>query len=74
MRDTEGRLLGSAFGRSSVPIGVVAEPTGRYALVAQSNADQIAILDITSGRSVGTIATGIEPDGLAWSSVPVSRR
>lgn len=71
---TEGRLLGAAFGKSSVPIGVLADPTGRYALVAQSNADQVAILDIRSGRRAATLPTGVEPDGLGWSAVPVIYR
>ena len=71
---TEGRLLGAMFGQSSVPIGVVSDPTGRYALVAQSHADQVAIVDIGSGRRVATLPTGIEPDGLGWSVVGVRGR
>lgn len=71
---TEGRLLGAAFGKSSVPIGVLSDPTGRYALVAQSHADQVAIVDIGSARRVATLPAGIEPDGLGWSAVPVTGR
>jgi len=66
---TEGRLLGAMFGRSTVPIGVVADGSGRRVFVAQSNADQVAEFDATDGRLLRVIATGKEPDGLAWSPV-----
>jgi YVTN family beta-propeller protein len=66
---TEGRLLGSTFGRSTVPIGVVTDGSGRRVYVAQSNADQVAEFDVADGRLLRVIATGTEPDGLAWTPV-----
>jgi DNA-binding beta-propeller fold protein YncE len=72
---TEGRLLGEAFGRSSVPIGVVTDGRGRRLFVAQSHADQVAEFDAASGRLLRRLPTGREPDGLAWSPLrlPVPR-
>jgi YVTN family beta-propeller protein len=68
---TEGRLLGSMFGRSSVPIGVAIDGSGRRVFVAQSNADQVAEFEMPSGRLLRVIPTGKEPDGLAWTPVRV---
>jgi YVTN family beta-propeller protein len=64
---TEGRLLGAMFGRSTVPIGVTADGAGRRVYVAQANADQVAEFDVRDGTLLRTLATGKEPDGLAWS-------
>jgi YVTN family beta-propeller protein len=66
---TEGRLLGAMFGRSTVPIGVVTDGAGRRLYVAQANADQVAEFDAGSGALLRTLPTGTEPDGLAWSPV-----
>lgn len=64
---TEGRLLGAMFGRSTVPIGVAVDGAGRRVYVAQANADQVAEFDVASGALLRTLPTGAEPDGLAWS-------
>ena len=64
---TEGRLLGAMFGRSTVPIGVVTDGAGRRVYVAQANADQVAEFDVASGALLRTLPAGAEPDGLAWS-------
>lgn len=66
---TEGRLLGGMFGRSTVPIGVVTDGSGRRVYVAQSNADQVAEFEVSSGRLLRVIPAGKEPDGLAWTPV-----
>ena len=64
---TEGRLLGAMFGRSTVPIGVATDGAGRRVYVAQANADQVAEFDVASGALLRTLPAGAEPDGLAWS-------
>jgi len=64
---TEGRLLGAMFGRSTVPIGVATDGAGRRVYVAQANADQVAEFDVSGGTLLRTLPTGKEPDGLAWS-------
>jgi YVTN family beta-propeller protein len=66
---TEGRLLGAMFGRSTVPIGVATDGAGRRVFVAQSNADQVAEFDAADGRLLRVLPAGKEPDGLAWSPV-----
>ena len=69
--ETEGRLFGQQFGESSVPIGVVVEPSGRRAWVAHSNADAISVLDLTTWKKVGSLSAGREPDGMAYSPLSV---
>ena len=71
---TEGRLLGAMFGRSTVPIGVVTDGAGRRVYVAQANADQVAEFDAADGRLLRTLPSGREPDGLAWTPVRVQPR
>lgn len=71
--ETDGRLLGG-FASSSVPIGVVTGGAGRRAFVAQANADQVAVIDIDRGEVTGSLPTGKEPDGMAWSPLRVGRR
>lgn len=69
--ETEGRLFGSRFGDSSVPIGVVIHPGGKYAYVAHANADAISVLDLEKWEKVGQLTAGKEPDGMAYSPVKV---
>jgi YVTN family beta-propeller protein len=66
----EGRLLGG-FGTSSVPIGIVVDPAGTRAWVAHANADRVAIVDLATWKVVGTLTTGKEPDGMAYSAIDV---
>ncbi|MEN3037570.1 MAG: YncE family protein [Candidatus Kryptonium sp.] len=58
-----GRLFGSAFGDSPVPIGI-AIGNDNMVYVANSNADIISIIDIKTGKVMKTIGTGKEPDGI----------
>jgi YVTN family beta-propeller protein len=71
--ETDGRLLGQ-FAKSTVPIGVVTDASGKLAFVAQANADQVAVIDLDKGETVATMRTGKEPDGMAWSPVVIRRR
>jgi YVTN family beta-propeller protein len=64
---TEGRLFGGRFGDSSVPIGILVEPGGWRAYVANANADVISIVDLKEWRTDGYLTAGKEPDGLAYS-------
>lgn len=68
---TEGRLM--AFGDSSVPIGVLVEPSGKRAFVAHANADEISIVDLTEWKKVGSLTAGKEPDGMGYSNEHVRR-
>ena len=71
--DVEDRLFGDQFGKSSVPIGVVVDETGRRAFVAHANADVITEIDLESWEIVRVLRAGKEPDGMAWTSADVER-
>lgn len=62
--DTEGRLFADA--RGAAPVGILVEPSGRRAYVANTNADVITILDLEDWRVAGRLRAGREPDGMAW--------
>lgn len=63
--DKAGRLFAQADG--PLPIGILIEPSGRRAFVANTNADTVTVVDLSSWKVSGTLATGHEPDGMAWS-------
>jgi YVTN family beta-propeller protein len=48
------------------PVGILMHPNGLYAFVANSNADQIAVINMQTFEIVSTIAAGNIPDGLAF--------
>ena len=50
----------------SMPVGIEIEPQGRYAWIALTKLDKIAIVDLVGERVVGRIEGGAEPDGMAW--------
>jgi YVTN family beta-propeller protein len=66
----EGRLFGDRFGTSPVPVGILIEPGGTRAYVANTNADLVTVLDLEAWKVTGRIAPGREPDGMAWSPLP----
>lgn len=67
--EAEGRLF-SGFEGSPVPVGVLIEPTGRFAFVANTNADLVSVIDLETEEVVRRLTAGREPDGMAW--VPLS--
>lgn len=70
--DKEGRLMaGDAFGKSSLPIGILIEPGGRRAFVAHANGDVISIVDLAEWKRAGTLTAGKEPDGMGYSKLDV---
>lgn len=62
--EVEGRLL--QFELSPVPIGIVIDPVGNRAFVANSNADIVTIIDLGSWKVIGRLEAGEEPDGMAF--------
>lgn len=58
-----GRLFGSVFGDSPVPIGISIDDKNLI-YVANSNADIVSVIDIKNGKVIKTIKTGKEPDGI----------
>jgi len=65
--DMEGRLFQDRFGDSPVPIGIQVHPDGSRAWVANSNADRVMVIDLSTWQVTGEIPTGKEPDGLGYS-------
>jgi YVTN family beta-propeller protein len=66
----KGKLFGSQFGASPVPIGIVAAPAGRV-YVASAHADEVVAIDSATRRIERRLRAGREPDGLGWSPVRV---
>jgi YVTN family beta-propeller protein len=66
--DAGGRLFGARFGTSPVPIGILVDPAGTHAWVANSGADIIAEVDLASWKVTRLLEAGREPDGMAYSS------
>src|SRR5690606_42087431 len=72
--DSEGRIFGTQFGESPVPVGIlVVEATGS-AFVANTNADIVSVIDLSTWQVSGRLRAGREPDGLAWSPHVASRQ
>lgn len=68
VENTDDRLFGDRLGRGPVPVGILVEPSGRYAFVANTNADVVTVLDLGTWKVFGRLTAGTEPDGLGWSS------
>lgn len=49
------------------PVGLLVEPRGRFAFVALSAADLVAVVDLSTWTVRGHYRTGDEPDGMAWA-------
>ena len=62
----QDRLFGNVFGDSPVPIGVALHPDSRHAFVANAGADKVAVVDLKEQKVLKALATGKEPDGIAW--------
>jgi len=53
--------------RSPQPVGLLIDPTNRYAFVACTNARRIAVIDLATLEVSAHIETGNVPDGMAWA-------
>jgi YVTN family beta-propeller protein len=71
VNDADKRLFGNQFGTSPVPVGILIEPSGRYAYVANTQADVVTVLDLKEWRIADRLTVGKEPDGLGYSSVRI---
>jgi len=65
------RLFSDTFGKSPVPVGILIRPDGRFAYVANTNADVVSVIDLHTWTVVGRLRAGREPDGLAWAPAKV---
>lgn len=52
------------------PVGVLVEPTGRFAYVACTQHDRLVLVDLAAGKVDGSITARREPDGMAWAVFP----
>jgi YVTN family beta-propeller protein len=57
-----------------VPIGILIEPGGRRAYIANTNANLVTVLDLAEHRVVARIVTGRQPDGLGWTPLVAPKR
>ncbi len=48
------------------PSGILIAPDGKRAFIACSNAGKVQVLDLGSLTITGSVATGNQPDGMAW--------
>jgi YVTN family beta-propeller protein len=62
------RLKLSPGADSGAPVGIEIEPGSRYAFVALTRLDQIAVVDLLAESVRERIEGGAEPDGMAWAS------
>jgi YVTN family beta-propeller protein len=49
------------------PSGIFIAPDGKRAFIACSNAGKVQVLDLGSLTITGSVATGNQPDGMAWA-------
>ena len=48
------------------PVSILIHPNGEFAFVANSNANQIEVVNLQQLKIVSTIPVGFIPDGLAF--------
>ena len=65
--DRDGRLFGDRFGQSPVPVGIIIPGEGRFAFVANTNADIITVIDLETLEVTARLRGGKEPDGLGYT-------
>ena len=68
---TRKTLFGDRLPDSSIPIGVLLSRDGATLFVAHSSAHLVSVWDAATLEQRGTIATGLEPDGMDWSPLDV---
>ena len=69
--DSDSKLFGDQFGDSSIPIGVVVDPSGKRAWVALAGSDLIVELDADTWSITRTLKAGREPDGMSYSPLSI---
>jgi YVTN family beta-propeller protein len=64
--DTGTRKVVKRIKLGSSVEGILVQPDGRRAFVAVSSDNKVDVLDLRKLEVTGTIATGKDPDGMAW--------
>ena len=67
-------VFGDRLPDSSIPVGVLLAGDGNALFVAHSSAHLVSVWNPDTLQQSATIATGLEPDGMAWSPLAVDRR
>ncbi|MBI3111300.1 MAG: beta-propeller fold lactonase family protein [Ignavibacteriales bacterium] len=70
--DADQRLFGNQFGKSPVPVGILIEPSGTFAFIANTQADIVTMVDLREWKIVDRLVAGKEPDGLGYSKLRVA--
>ncbi|MBM0108815.1 hypothetical protein JM946_29130 [Steroidobacter sp. S1-65] len=68
----ETRPMVSQFGDGPVPVGILMPEPLSLAFVANTNADTITVIDLTSLKVVDRLKAGREPDGLGYTPIAVN--
>jgi YVTN family beta-propeller protein len=64
--DASSRQLVKKIESEAGPEGILIAPDGKRAFIACSAAGKVAVLDLDSLAFTGSVATGKDPDGMAW--------
>lgn len=67
-------LFADVMPDSSIPIGVLLSGDGSTLFVAHTNSHLVSVWNAGSLTFAGTILTGLEPDGMAWSPLEVAQK
>lgn len=60
------RYFADQFGNSTIPIGIAVSPCSRYAYVALTRADVVAVVDLQTREVLSLLPTGRQPDGVVY--------
>lgn len=71
VNEADKRLFGNQFGKSPVPVGILVTPDGSRAFVANTQADIVTVIDLSSWKITDRLRPGKEPDGLGFSPLSV---
>ena len=65
--DVASRQVIKTLDTDAGPEGILIAPDGKRAFVACSGAGKVAVLDLDTLTFTGSVATGKDPDGMAWA-------
>ncbi len=65
--DAMTRQLVKKIDTEAGPSGILIAPDGKRAFIACSNAGKVQVLDLDSLAITNSVATGNQPDGMAWA-------
>ncbi|MFP2996691.1 beta-propeller fold lactonase family protein [Spongiivirga sp. MCCC 1A20706] len=69
VKEKEASRLFQDFDQSPVPVGILIHPNNKTAFIANTNADIITVIDLSTMKISGRLTAGKEPDGLGYSNI-----